>query len=209
MTERELFDPAELGPKVYPLLNAVVVPRPIAWVCSQSAAGEVNLAPHSYFTVASVQPPVVQFTSVGDKDTLRNILATGEFVVCLTPRRLVHAVNVSGVPFPAGESELERAGLHAEPSARVGPPRVAESPVAIECRLRDTYSFGPGEGAATLVFGDVLAVAVARDALIDGLPDIRRLDPISRLGGADYATIGEVLTVPRMSYLEWQALDTQ
>ena len=80
---RRDFDPAELGPKIYPLLNSVVVPRPIAWVSTTSPTGVDNLAPHSFFTIAGIDPAVVQFTSVGEKDSLRNALATGEFVVSL------------------------------------------------------------------------------------------------------------------------------
>jgi len=117
------LDPAELGAGIYPWLTSVVVPRPIAWVSSRSVDGVDNLAPHSFFTVAGIDPPVVQFTSVGVKDSLRNVLATGEFVVCLTPEPLVEQVNLTGTDFPADVSEYDAvAGLTREPSSKVAPP---------------------------------------------------------------------------------------
>ena len=103
------FDPAEMETRAfYRVLNSVVVPRPIAWVCSRSAEGVLNLAPHSFYTVACVDPPVVQFTSVGRKDSLRNVEATGEFTVSLTPEALFEQVNATGTDFPAGHSEAEQ-----------------------------------------------------------------------------------------------------
>ena len=113
--DRIEIDPADLGPYgTYPWLTATVVPRPIAWVSSRSADGIDNLAPHSFFTVASAEPPIVSFTSVGDKDTLRNVRATGEFVVALAPRSLADAVNRTATDFPGD------AGLAAGGSGRSG-----------------------------------------------------------------------------------------
>ena len=103
----------------YPWLTAVVVPRPIAWVSSLSASGVGNLAPHSFFTVASAEPPVVSFTSVRTKDSLRNIRETGEFVVNFAPRDLAVQVNRTGTDFPPDVDELTAAGLTAEPSRLV------------------------------------------------------------------------------------------
>src|SRR3954451_2675563 len=114
----------------YPWLTAVVVPRPIAWVSTVCPDGVVNLAPPSFFTVASAEPPVVSFTSVGTKDSLRNIRATGEFVVNVAPRALAEQVNRTSTDFPPDVDELSAVGLHPEPSTAVAPPRVAESPVA-------------------------------------------------------------------------------
>src|ERR1044072_9069311 len=115
------------GRQFYRLINSVVVPRPIAWGSSVSAEGVDNLAPHSFFTVARVTPPVVQFTSVGRKDSLHNVDATGEFVVNLAPEPRFEQVNATGTDFPAGVSEFDTVGLTPEPSARVAPPRVADS----------------------------------------------------------------------------------
>src|SRR5688572_27937590 len=131
-----------MGRAAYALLNSVVVPRPIAWVSTRSADGVDNLAPHSFFTISSVQPPVVQFTSVGTKDSLRNVLATGEFTVCFCPEPLLDQVNVTATDYPPGTSEFDAAGVTREDSKLVAPPRVAESPVALECRLVGTRDFG-------------------------------------------------------------------
>ena len=177
-TSRE-FDPAELGRAIYRMLNSVVVPRPIAWVSSQDAAGTLNLAPHSYFTVSSVLPPVVQFTSVGTKDSLRNIRATGEFVVHVVTRELAELCNVTATDYPADHSEFVAAALTTTPSRTVAVPRLAESPVAIECTLAGEKSFG----SATVVFGQVQWLAVHEAVLgDDGLADIGKLAPVSRLG---------------------------
>ena len=112
---------------VYKLLTAVVVPRPIAWVSTLSGTGVVNLAPHSFYTVACARPPIVQFTSVGRKDTLRNVLATGEFVVNLATAPLLDQVNNSSARFAPDQSEVDALGIAMEPSVRVRPPRVVGS----------------------------------------------------------------------------------
>ena len=196
---RRDYDPADLGSAVYPLLNSVVVPRPIAWVTTRSESGVDNLAPHSFFTISSVSPPVVQFTSVGAKDSLRNAVATGEFVVSLCPEELVEQVNLTGTDYPADVSEYDAIGLTREPSARVTPPRVAESPVALECRLAGTKDFG---GGSTVVFGEVVWIAVDERVLRDGRPEISLLKPLARLGGNEWSTIGEVSSRRRVPYAE-------
>src|SRR3954452_9951613 len=154
----------------YPWLTAVVVPRPIAWVSSVSADGVVTLAPHSFFTVASAEPPVVAFTSVGTKDSLRNIRATGEFVVNVAPRSLAEQVNRTSTDFPPDVDELAVAGLTPQPSRLVTPPRRVESPVALESMADGERSFG----RSTVVSGRVVHLSVSRAALADdGLPDVR------------------------------------
>ncbi len=190
-------DVASLGPGgAYPWLTATVVPRPIAWVSTLSADGADNLAPHSFFTVASAEPPVVSFTSVGTKDTLRNIRETGELVVCLAPEALTEQVNLTGAGFEHGRSELDAAGLAREPSAVVAPPRVARSPVALECVAAGEHSFGD----SVVVFGRVVHVAVARDVLADdGLPDVTSLAPLARLGRDQWSRLGEVFSLPRVT----------
>jgi flavin reductase (DIM6/NTAB) family NADH-FMN oxidoreductase RutF len=195
------LDPDAVPGGIYHLLNGVVVPRPIAWVSTRSAAGVDNLAPHSYFTVSSVEPPVVQFTSVGHKDSLRNAQATGQFVVSVCTRALADQVNTTAVPFPPDVSEFDMAGLTREPSARVAPFRVAESPVSLECELAGTQPFG----ASTVVFGRVVWVAIKPEVLRGDRVAIDLLDPIARLSGADYATIGEVFSIRRQSHEEWLA----
>jgi flavin reductase (DIM6/NTAB) family NADH-FMN oxidoreductase RutF len=196
---RRDYDPADLGAAVYPLLNSVVVPRPIAWVTTRSAAGVDNLAPHSFFTISSVQPPVVQFTSVGTKDSLRNAVATGEFVVSLCPEDLVEQVNLTATDYPADVSEYDAIGLTREPSTKVAPPRVAESPVALECRLAGTHEFG---GDSTVVFGEVVWISVDERVLRDGRPEVTLLKPLARLGANEWSTIGEISTRRRVPYAE-------
>ena len=195
------FNPRDLPRRdFYRLLNSLVVPRPIAWVSSRSAAGVDNLAPHSFFTVASVSPAIVQFTSVGVKDTVRNILATGDFVVNFTPESLFAEVNATGTDFGPEESEFDRAGLTREPSLTVDSMRVAESPAAIECRLHSTLSMGD----CTLVFGEVTHIAIAAD-VVDGTghPLIDKLRPLSRLGLDEWGTIGEVKEIRRIRASDW------
>jgi flavin reductase (DIM6/NTAB) family NADH-FMN oxidoreductase RutF len=196
------FDPAEMEPAAfYRVLNSVVVPRPIAWVCSRSAQGVHNLAPHSFYTVACVDPPVVQFTSVGRKDSLRNVEETGEFTVSLTPESLMEQVNATGTDFPADQSEAEHAGVRLEPSEKVDALRVAESPVGVECTLHATLRLGD----STVVLGKVVHVAVHTDAVRDGRPRIEQLRPLARLGGNEWSTIGEVKEIRRISYRRWEA----
>jgi len=197
VTMRKDFDPGELSPGAfYHLMTATVVPRPIAWVSSTSRAGVDNLAPHSFFTVASAAPAVLQFTSVGRKDTLRNVEATGEFVVNLAPEPLAEQINVTGTDFPPEISEFDRAGLTREASRKVRPPRVAESPVAFECELHSTVGFG----RSTVVFGRVVHLSVRADVLDGDHPLIERLRPLSRLGRDEWGTVGDVRELARPVY---------
>lgn len=202
MTRHEFDVEALSGGEMYRLLTAVVVPRPIAWVSTRSTDGVDNLAPHSFFTIACARPPIVQFTSVGEKDTLRNVRSGREFVVHLTPEPLLEAVNRTGADQPGSVSEFDDAGLTREPARLVGPARVAESPVALECRLHSTLELGD----STVVFGRVVHVAVADDALVESAPgrpphpDYAALAPVARLGRDDWALPARVRTVARPSY---------
>jgi flavin reductase (DIM6/NTAB) family NADH-FMN oxidoreductase RutF len=191
-------DDADIG-GFYKLLTAVVVPRPIAWVSTRSADGVDNLAPHSFFTVSSVDPPIVQFTSVGRKDSLNNVEQTREFVVCLTPARLLEQVNATATDFPPEISEFDAVGLEREPSERVAPPRVASSPVALECKLHASIGFG----ASTVVMGRVVHAAVSEEVMRDGRPAVDLLRPTSRLGGNEWADVGRITEITRIGYHEW------
>ncbi|MER5883320.1 flavin reductase family protein [Streptomyces sp. NPDC001941] len=197
---RTELDPALLdGPAVYRLLTSTVVPRPIAWVSTTSADGVDNLAPHSFFTVSSVAPPIVQFTSVGRKDTLRNVEATGQFVVNLAPEPLIDEVNRTATDFPPGTSEFDAVGVAREESARVRPPRVAGSPAVLECALHSTLPLGD----STLVLGRVVHFAVDAAVLVDGHPEVTRLRPLARLGGDEWSTLGGVRDLRRIRYSEY------
>lgn len=197
---RANIDPTEVGdPAFYKLLTAVVVPRPIAWVSSLSAEGVENLAPHSFFTVAAIDPPVVQFTSVGRKDSLNNVEATGEFVVNLAPSWLFEQVNASATDFPNHKSEFDAVGVEREPSLLIAPPRVARSPVALECVLHGTSSIG----ISTVVLGRVVNAAIEQDVLEDGHPVIERLAPLARLGRDEWSELGPRREISRISYERW------
>lgn len=194
------FDPAELGPGAfYRLLTASIVPRPIAWISSRSESGVDNLAPHSFFTCACVSPPVLQFTSVGRKDSLTNIEATGEFVVNFSPERLFEQINATATDFPSEVSEFEAVGIGTEPSARVAPPRVADSPVTFECRLLETKSFGN----STVVFGEVVYAAVDERVLEGDLPEVESLRPLARLGKNEWSELGAVREITRIPHERW------
>ena len=198
--ERVDVEPDPANPYAfYKLMTAVVVPRPIAWVSTRSADGVDNLAPHSFFTVAAVDPPVVQFTSVGRKDSLNNVEATREFVVNLAPEHLFEQVNATGTSFPAHESEFDAARLEREPSAKVGPPRVAASPAALECVLHATL----GIGHCTVVFGRVVHAAIDASVMAGGHPQIDALKPLSRLGRDEWGTTGGVREITRIRYDDW------
>jgi len=178
---------------VYKLMTAIVAPRPIAWVSTVSADGVVNLAPHSFYTVACARPPIVQFSSVGKKDTLRNVLATGEFVVNLANAPLLEQVNNSAARFAPDQSEVDLLHIEMEPSLRVSPPRVAKSPVSIECTLHSTNELGD----STVILGDVRMICVADEALVDGHPEFSLLDPLARLGKNEWALHPEVVAIAR------------
>lgn len=186
-------------PRIYSILTALVVPRPIAWVSSRSADGVDNLAPHSFYTVACVNPPIVQFTSVGRKDSLRNIEETKEFVVNFAPEPLIEKINATATDFPTGQSEFAEVDVALEPSETVAPYRVADSPAAIECELHSTLCMGD----STVVFGRVKLIVVSESVLRDGRPAIDLLAPLSRLGGNDWASVGELRAIRRIRYRDW------
>lgn len=174
---------------LYPLLTSSVVPRPIAWVSTVSADGVANLAPYSFFSVSSSNPPVVQFTSVGRKDSLRNIEATGEFVINLATAHMVEQINATSAGYEHGVSELEELGIDSEPSEKVAPPRVAESPIAIEAVLHRVVEVGN----SFVVMGRVVAIAVQPEFLADdGLPSFEAIAPLSRLGRTEWGLPPEV-----------------
>ncbi len=188
---------------VYHLLVGVVTPRPIAWVTSVDAQGRVNLAPFSFFNAFGANPPVVVFSPTlrrdgGKKDTLLNVQATGEFVLNAAVEPLATQINLSSKELPRGESEVELTGLTLAPSLKVRPPRLAETPVNLECKVRQIVSIGSGPIAANLVIGEVLVFHVA-DAVLDdkGRVDPRKLRTIARLGGDFYCRTSDLFEMKR------------
>jgi flavin reductase (DIM6/NTAB) family NADH-FMN oxidoreductase RutF len=181
----------------------VVTPRPIAWVTTVDDLGRVNLAPFSFFNAFGANPPVVVFSPVlkrdgSRKDTLRNLYAVDEFVVNAAVEPLAEQMNATAKELSYGQSEAEFAGLTLEPSDRVRPPRVAESPVHLECRVRQIMSIGDGPIATNLVIGEVLLFHIA-DSVLDesGAVDPRKLRTIARLGGDYYCRSTDLFEMER------------
>jgi flavin reductase (DIM6/NTAB) family NADH-FMN oxidoreductase RutF len=174
--------------------NAIVGPRPIGWISSSSAAGILNLAPYSFFNAFNYVPPIVGFASIGYKDTVRNIEETGEFCWNLATRPLAEQMNQTCAAVPAEVDEFALAGLTPAPSRVNGVPRVAESPVAMECRLTQLLQLQGADGGKLptwLVLGEVVGVHIAAALLKDGVYDTAAAQPILRGGGpADYFSIG-------------------
>lgn len=179
--------------KAYSLLNSLVVPRPIAWISTVSAEGVGNLAPHSFFSVAAANPPIVSWTSVGRKDTLANVLATGEFVVNLSSLPDLDRINATSATFDPDTDEAHAVGIEMEPSEVVAPPRVVSSPASLECRLHSTIELGD----SVLVLGDVVAVTVVAEAMDGDHPEFTRLQPVSRLGLNEWGLPPQVRAVDR------------
>lgn len=182
---------------LYFLLNSIVVPRPIAWVSTLSADGTHNLAPHSFFTVAATDPPSIAFTSIGVKDTVTNIAATGEFVVHVAGHDLVEQMNLSSALAPPHVSEFELAGVTPIDASVVSPSIVAEAPVAIECRLDRVVEVGNSR----MVIGECVAFHVAERLWDDkDRIDPGRLDAVARMGGSTYSTTRDRFELRRPDY---------
>jgi len=176
--------------ETYRLLTSTVVPRPIGWISTLGSDEVDNLAPFSYYNIVTPKPPVVMFSvsppdDREDKDTLRNIRETGEFVCNLVTEPLVEAMDTTRTPIPADESEFDAAGLEREPSVVVDPPRVASAEVTMECRLYDELSVYEND----VVLGDVARLHVDDDLLTDGKMDVRKVRAVGRLSGDYYASI--------------------
>jgi flavin reductase (DIM6/NTAB) family NADH-FMN oxidoreductase RutF len=189
-----LLDPRTLPTReVYRFLIAAVVPRPIAFVSTVSAGGQVNLAPFSYFNAISSEPPLVTI-AISDraddpKDTLRNIRETREFVVNVVSEPLLDAMVHTAGEWPRATSEFGLSGLTPAPSERVRPPYVAESPLQLECVLHRDIPLGN----SILVVGEVVLARVRDDVMVDGRIDPEKLKPVGRLGGELYAPLGPIL----------------
>ncbi len=188
---------------VYHALVGIVTPRPIAWATTIDDEGRVNLAPFSFFNVFGSNPPVVVFSPTirrdgSRKDTLLNLGIVPEFVLNAVVEDLAAKMNATAKELPRGQSEAEYAGLTLKPSVRVRPPRVAESPVHMECRMREIMSIGDGPLATNLVIGEVLLIDID-DAVLDpsGRVDPRKLRTIARLGGDYYCRTTDLFEMER------------
>ena len=173
--------------------NAIIGPRPIGWIASRNPAGDLNLAPYSFFNAFNYTPPIIGFSSTGWKHSVANVAASREFVWCLATRPLAEAMNASATS--AETDEFALAGVTPIDSRLVGVPRVGESPVAFECRLLQQVQLHDLDGTAVqtwVTFGQVVAVHIDRRLLKDGVYDTAGARPILRGGGAsDYFEIAE------------------
>jgi len=180
--------------------KALVTPRPIGWISTLGKNGVVNLAPYSFFNAVSTDPHFVMFSSGGRKDSQRNAEETGEFVCSLATYDLREAMNRTSQHVGPEVDEMALAGLTAAPSKLVAPPRVAESPVAFECRYWRTIDLpGPngGPGAHAIVLGQVGGVHIDDSVIVGDKVDVTKVKPIARLGYGDYAVIDEVFELSR------------
>lgn len=180
--------------------KSLVVPRPIGWISTVGDDGVVNLAPYSFFNAVSANPHYVMFSSAGRKDSLRNAEESGEFVCSMADFALREAMNRTSAPVAPSVDEFELAGLTPAPSRIVRPPRVAESPVALECRTHRTIALPGANGTPgdyAMVIGRVVGIHIDDAAITDGRIDIARLRPIARLGYMDYTSVAEVFEMPR------------
>lgn len=189
----------------YKILTSTVVPRPIAWVTTTSSAGQPNAAPFSFFNVMSKEPPLlaigIQANDDGSmKDTGRNILETGEFVVNLVSQSLADAMNVTSAHLPPDVNELERADLESCPSIRVRPPRIRRSPVSLECRLHSKIEVSTNH---LIVIGEILEAHIDDDAILDPARlyvDTSKLELIGRMEGRDrYVSTRDTFQIERPS----------
>ena len=203
---------ADLNPQqTYKLITGVVVPRPIAWICSRSPHGVLNLAPFSAFTFVSTKPPLLG-VNVGRKagvrkDTGHNIHANGEYVVHIGDVSLVRAIHESAVEHAPEVSEVELLGLQTTPSERIGVPRLTAPPIAMECRLHRAIEFG--DTGSEFIVGEVLVFHLRDGLLHDGKIDSAALDPLCRLAGPRYAGLGPVISMRPIAQTEKSVLPPQ
>jgi flavin reductase (DIM6/NTAB) family NADH-FMN oxidoreductase RutF len=180
--------------------KAIVAPRPIGWITSMSAKGEVNLAPYSFFNGVNSRPNLVMFGSEGFKDSVSNISETGEFVCNLATWDLREAMNATSAPLPHGIDEMQRAGLAPAPSRIVKPPRVATSPCALECKLVRVVPMTTAAGRPVdchVVFGEVVGVHIDERYIANGRLDTAAMKPIARCGYDQYAVVDSLFSMIR------------
>jgi len=200
------YEPADRDKNLLPHdpFKAFIAPRPIGWVSTLGPGGEVNLAPYSYFNAVGDRPPMLMFSSAGPKDSATFAGSGGEFVWNMPTWALREAMNETSRTLPRGESEFERAGLAMAPSTLVKPPRVADAPVALECKVVDVVQLRDidGEPASNIaVFGQVVGVHVDQRYVVDGRFDLTLLKPIARCGyKGDYAVVESLFEMIRPDF---------
>ena len=180
--------------------KAIIAPRPIGWVTTQSKAGVVNLAPYSFFNAFADRPPILAFSSQGYKDSVTNVEETGEFVWNMPIWDLRDAMNATAAPLAPDESEPEFAKLDMAPCRLVAPPRVARSPAALECKVIEVKRLKDLQGNALnywMVLGEVVGVHIDASFVKDGLLDMAAMRPLARCGYQDYVVADKVFQMKR------------
>ena len=206
---KTLEAPLEVAPgdwdtrEFYLLMTALVIPRPVGWISTVSAAGVRNLAPYSYFNLMGSDPFYVAFGSTGVKDTLTNVRETRQFVANIATMHLLEKMNFSSGDFPREEDEFGWTGLTPAPSAKVKPPRVGEAKAHLECELVQVVT----DGRTNIVLGRIVHAHVDPSVWKDGRVDPRLLDPVCRLSGSGYASLGELFSVDRPEWKNVQGRD--
>lgn len=196
------FDPnAQTERENYKLLIGSIIPRPIAFVTTDSGNGVINGAPFSYFSIVSSNPPMVSLSiqrpASGHKDTARNIYRTKEFVVHIVDRDNVEKINETAASLRPSESEIELAGLTPVASEVVAVPGVREAKVRMECELVEAIAFTEGDAGSDLLIGRVVHFHIDEEIYSNGRIDPRGLNAVSRLAGTNYAEIGEIFSMDR------------
>jgi len=196
------YEPAKRDKSILPYdpFKAIIAPRPIGWITSISAKGEINLAPYSYFNGVNSRANLLMFASEGRKDSVNNIEETREFVCNLATWDLREAMNATSAPLAHGINEMERAGLAAAPSRLVKPPRVAASPCAFECKLIKIVGMETADGKPVdchVVFGEVVGVHIDERFIVGGRLDTAAMKPIARCGYDEYAVVESVFSLTR------------
>nr|WP_283101559.1 flavin reductase family protein [Halomonas populi] len=187
---------------LYRLFTGTIAPRPIAWVSSIDSRGNANLAPFSFFNVASVDPPILAFApllSAGGhaKDTTRNLDEVRECVIHIGGERLAQALNATSAPLARDEDEFVHAGLTKVAFGGLKVPRIAEAPVAFGCRVREVMHFGDRPMAGNLVLAEVVLIHASADVWDGRHVSIEALQPIGRMAGADYSRCTDLFALPR------------
>jgi flavin reductase (DIM6/NTAB) family NADH-FMN oxidoreductase RutF len=201
---KTLDRPLEVGPEdwaareFYQLMTALVVPRPIGWISTISGAGMRNVAPYSYFNLMGSDPCYVAFGSSGVKDSLTNLREVPEFVANIVTMHLLEKMNFTAADFPSEEDEYGWAGLTPVPSVRIRPPRVGEARAHLECELVQIVS----DRNTHIVLGRVVHAHVDPAVWNNGRVDPRLLDPVCRLSGSAYASLGELFNVARPAWTD-------
>jgi flavin reductase (DIM6/NTAB) family NADH-FMN oxidoreductase RutF len=196
------FEPQSRDRTLFPHdpFKALVTPRPIGWISTLSAKGELNLAPYSYFNAFSSNPPIVGFSSEGEKDSSTFAMETGEFVWSLATWDLRDQMNASAASLPRGQSEFVHAKLATAASRLVRPPRVAASPAAFECRVTEMVKLKDVDGSDSgrrLVLGRVVGIHVDERFVRQGRIDSAAMRPIARGGYDEYSVVDQVFSMPR------------